>query len=127
MGQLTLLLESCGKEVHVSPLLVQISFFVATGIGSVRDRVRAVFCGYSQVCVIAHQHSFLVPEVDFDEKKKEKPIGLVALEVFGEKLVVDMNCLLFLVFRGGAHGGHYFAYIRDIDSFGSWTHPVRTA
>ena len=27
-------------------------------------------------------------------------------------------------YRGGAHGGHYFAYIRDIDNLGSWTHPV---
>ncbi len=30
----------------------------------------------------------------------------------------------FLFFRGGAHGGHYFAYIRDIDAYGVWTHPV---
>lgn len=30
----------------------------------------------------------------------------------------------FFDFRGSTHGGHYHAYIRDIDGFGIWTHPV---
>lgn len=28
-----------------------------------------------------------------------------------------------VVHRGGAHGGHYFAYIRDVDGLGTWTEP----
>ena len=27
--------------------------------------------------------------------------------------------------RGSTHGGHYFAYIKDVDALGQWTHPVR--
>ena len=29
-----------------------------------------------------------------------------------------------VVHRGSAFGGHYFAYIRDIDDLGSWVAPV---
>ncbi|XP_065839535.1 ubiquitin carboxyl-terminal hydrolase 40-like [Oscarella lobularis] len=28
-----------------------------------------------------------------------------------------------VVHRGSTHGGHYFAYIRDVDCLGTWTHP----
>ncbi|KAK3105338.1 hypothetical protein FSP39_022933 [Pinctada imbricata] len=28
-----------------------------------------------------------------------------------------------VIHRGGAHGGHYYAYIRDVDAIGQWTHP----
>ena len=46
---------------------------------------------------------------------------------------VDQECLSFVCFldmlisptRGSTHGGHYHAYIRDIDGLGKWTHPVR--
>ena len=29
-----------------------------------------------------------------------------------------------VVHRGGAHGGHYHAIIKDIDKLGNWTKPV---
>ncbi|XP_059165075.1 ubiquitin carboxyl-terminal hydrolase 40-like isoform X2 [Physella acuta] len=32
-----------------------------------------------------------------------------------------------VVHRGSAFGGHYFAYIRDIDNIGHWTHPDNSA
>ncbi|XP_065175482.1 ubiquitin carboxyl-terminal hydrolase 40-like [Sycon ciliatum] len=32
-----------------------------------------------------------------------------------------------VVHRGGAHGGHYFAYIRDADGLGSWSEPKESS
>jgi len=29
-----------------------------------------------------------------------------------------------VIHKGGAYGGHYHAFIRDVDSLGKWTHPV---
>ena len=28
-----------------------------------------------------------------------------------------------LIPRGSTHGGHYHAYIRDVDGLGNWSHP----
>ena len=42
----------------------------------------------------------------------------------GESLEYELFSVV--IHGGGAHGGHYHAYIRDIDELGSWVEPVRT-
>lgn len=29
-----------------------------------------------------------------------------------------------VIHKGAAHGGHYHAYIQDVDALGNWSHPV---
>ena len=42
----------------------------------------------------------------------------------GESLEYELFSVV--IHSGGAHGGHYHAYIRDIDQLGTWVAPVST-
>lgn len=37
---------------------------------------------------------------------------------------LDYELFSVVIHVGGAHGGHYHAYIRDVDSLGHWVTPV---
>ena len=39
----------------------------------------------------------------------------------------DYELFSVVIHRGGAHGGHYHALIKDIDSLGTWNTPVSSS
>lgn len=53
---------------------------------------------------------------------------LIVTSLFEQGITEDGDNLYDLfsvvVHRGSAFGGHYFAYIRDIDNLGHWVNPV---
>ena len=38
--------------------------------------------------------------------------------------VTEYELFSVVIHRGSAHGGHYHAYIRDVDNLGTWIKPV---
>ena len=53
---------------------------------------------------------------------KEKDMVFQVTE--GEDFTYELFSVV--IHSGGAHGGHYHAYIRDIDGLGNWVTPVST-
>lgn len=53
---------------------------------------------------------------------KQIHISLILQPPPGDEALYDLFSVVIHV--GGAYGGHYHAYIRDVDSLGTWTSPV---
>lgn len=68
---------------------------------------------------------------DFKKMERYKETGkmvfpyTVDMAPYCEKEVDSAEYDLFsvVIHKGGAYGGHYHAFIRDVDSLGKWTHP----
>ncbi|XP_071158638.1 ubiquitin carboxyl-terminal hydrolase 40-like [Mytilus edulis] len=75
--------------------------------------------------------SFLRFSFDYQKMERYKEAGrlvfphTIDMAPYCEKAELSSEYELFsvVIHKGGAYGGHYHAFIKDVDSLGKWTHP----